>query len=130
MKLFDRLQRRIRGRGRVRVVALEEDGTAETGGDQTTVRPFVNVDRGTEGGRYACPCCGSVTLPSRGAFDLCPVCFWEDDGQDNHDANLVRGGPNGSASLTEARANFAAFGASDRVFLDRVRSPTSTEQPR
>jgi hypothetical protein len=27
-----------------------------------------------------------------------PVCFWEDDGQDDHDADLVRGGPNGALS--------------------------------
>ena len=45
-------------------------------------------------GRWAlpCPCCGFVTLPERGADDICPVCFWEDDGQDDHDADEVRGG--------------------------------------
>ncbi|WP_326608352.1 hypothetical protein OG930_04775 [Streptomyces sp. NBC_01799] len=26
---------------------------------------------------------------------MCPVCFWEDDGQGDHDADRVRGGPNG-----------------------------------
>jgi hypothetical protein len=43
----------------------------------------------------ACPCCAYLTLPQRGGFDLCPVCFWEDDGQDDLDASEVRGGPNG-----------------------------------
>jgi len=28
---------------------------------------------------YSCPCCGYLTLPERGAYDICPVCFWEDD---------------------------------------------------
>ncbi|WHO76586.1 MULTISPECIES: CPCC family cysteine-rich protein [Rhizobium] len=40
-----------------------------------------------------------------------PVCFWEDDGQDDHDAELVRGGPNGPLSLVQARLNFAESGA-------------------
>jgi cysteine-rich CPCC protein len=28
---------------------------------------------------YRCPCCGYLTLPARGEYDICPVCFWEDD---------------------------------------------------
>ena len=39
-----------------------------------------------EGGSVTCPCCGSLTLPAGGQYELCPVCFWEDDGQDDHDA--------------------------------------------
>jgi hypothetical protein len=37
---------------------------------------------------------------------MCPVCWWEDDGQDDRDADEVRGGPNGVLSLTQARANY------------------------
>lgn len=29
-----------------------------------------------------CPCCGYMTLDRRGAYDICPVCFWEDDGSE------------------------------------------------
>jgi Cysteine-rich CPCC len=58
-------------------------------------------------GDYACPCCGYLTLSSRGDFEICNVCFWEDDCQDDHDADAVRGGPNGNLSLTQARRNFA-----------------------
>ncbi len=29
--------------------------------------------------KYQCLCCGCKTLESRGKFDICPVCFWEDD---------------------------------------------------
>ncbi|WP_079038128.1 CPCC family cysteine-rich protein [Streptomyces sp. NBRC 110028] len=46
-------------------------------------------------------------------YESCPVCFWEDDGQDDHDADEVRGGPNRGLSLTEARPNFHAMGACD-----------------
>lgn len=94
--------------------------------DQTRSR-FINVVRGPDGGPYRCPCCASVTLPERGAYELCPVCFWEDDGQDEHDADRVRGGPNGPLSLTQARANYAAFSASDRAFLGDVRRPKPQE---
>lgn len=34
---------------------------------------------------------------------------WEDDGQDDADADLVRGGPNQSFSLVEARENFERY---------------------
>jgi hypothetical protein len=54
-------------------------------------------------GPYTCPCCGYRTLPTRGNYDLCPNCDWEDDGQDDHDSHLIRLGPNGGLSLDAAR---------------------------
>ncbi len=32
--------------------------------------------------RYACLCCGYKTLsePPPGTYDICEICFWEDDG--------------------------------------------------
>ena len=68
-------------------------------------RPFENLVRSRDGGPYRCPCCGFVTLSERGGDEICPVCFWEDDGQDDHGADNVRGGPNYSLSLSEARRN-------------------------
>ncbi|WP_316225424.1 CPCC family cysteine-rich protein [Bradyrhizobium sp. SZCCHNS3052] len=73
--------------------------------------------------RYRCPCCRFLTLGERGGFEICPVCYWEDDGQDDHDADLVRGGPNGALSLTEARANFKTHGASEAAHRACVRPP-------
>ena len=75
-----------------------------------------------------CLCCGSRTLTAPGVFELCPVCWWLDDGQDEADADVVRGGPNGSLSLTAARANFLAYGASDPRFLGRVRAALPAER--
>ena len=66
--------------------------------------PFTNVVRPPGEGPYACPCCRYVTLSERGGYEICPVCCWEDDGQDEHDATEVRGGPNYSLSLSAARA--------------------------
>jgi hypothetical protein len=93
------------------------------------VDPFVNVNRPAEGGPYPCPCCGYVTLPERGGWEICPVCFWEDDGQDDHDADEVRGGPNRSLSLTQARRNFAECGTSDERRRQFVRPPRDDEHP-
>ena len=76
-----------------------------------------------------CPCCGCKTLGARGDFEICPVCFWEDDGQDDHDADVVRGGPNGGLSLTQARANYRQFGACDTRSRANVRPPRLDELP-
>ena len=75
-----------------------------------------------------CPCCHYKTLHARSAFETCPVCFWEDDGQDDHDANEVRGGPNGVLSLEDARTAFTLHGASDPKFVRNVRPPLADGQ--
>ncbi|MEU6078704.1 CPCC family cysteine-rich protein [Micromonospora sp. NPDC047074] len=91
--------------------------------------PFVNVNRSPEDSQYACPCCGYLTLSERGGYEICDVCFWEDDGQDDHDAGRVRGGPNRNLSLLDARRNFAALGAADPKDLKHVRPPRPEERP-
>ena len=63
----------------------------------------------------------------RAGYEVCPVCFWEDDGQDDHDADEVRGGPNSDLSLTQARRNYRNFGACDRRSLEHVRKPSPEE---
>ncbi len=76
--------------------------------------------------RYACPCCGYLTLPVRGDYELCDVCFWEDGG---HDGDDDPDGPN-HISLNQGRVNFVAFGACDRADLDQVRPPLPEERSR
>jgi len=90
---------------------------------------FINIFKpSAEGVKYACPCCGFKTLSERGGYDICQVCFWEDDGQDNHDADDVRGGPNHTLSLTEARENYTRFRACEQRFLKHVRPPNDDEK--
>jgi hypothetical protein len=72
----------------------------------------------------ACPVCGYLTLRG-GPFDVCRVCFWEDDGGRDPHARSV---PNGM-TLAEGRSNFAAFGACDRRMLHLVRPPLPAEAP-
>lgn len=59
--------------------------------------------------RHQCPCCGYPTLDEVAMYCLCLLCFWEDDGQDDDNADRVRGGPNCDYSLSEARRNFKEF---------------------
>ena len=58
------------------------------------------------GVRYPCPCCGYPMLSERGGYEICRLCNWEDDGQDDPHAEEVWGGTNGSYSLAQARMNF------------------------
>src|SRR5256885_1485861 len=93
------------------------------------VMTFHNINKSTENRpTYRCPCCGCLTLCGRAGFEICPVCFWEDDGQDDHDADEIRGGPNADLSLTQARQNVSEFGASDRKFLQNFRKAKPEEK--
>jgi hypothetical protein len=46
-----------------------------------------------------------------------PVCWCEDDGQEDGEASEVRLTVNGQLSLKQARANYTHFGASHPHFL-------------
>ena len=74
-----------------------------------------NVVAGAEGGPYTCPCCGHPTLGERGAYEICDECGWEDDGQDDADSDVVRGGANGRLSLDQARREFVECDGSPRL---------------
>ena len=76
----------------------------------------------------ACQACGNFTISEHGSYDICPVCFWEDDGlYDNPDE--IWGGPNKNLSLTQARKNFQDFGACDKEMLKHVRAAKDSELP-
>src|SRR5437870_1668157 len=59
------------------------------------------------GRRFTCPCCGYPTLGGRATYEICYLCWWEDDGQDDENADEIAHGPNAGFSLTRARENFA-----------------------
>lgn len=70
-----------------------------------------------------CPCCGYQTLPEGkpGSYEVCPVCYWQDDplqfGDLEHvsDANHV--------SLREARQNFQECGACQPELVEKTQDP-------
>ena len=79
--------------------------------------------------RYPCPCCGYLTLPEPppGTYEICKVCFWEDDGVQFNDPDY-EGGAN-EVSLRQARDNYREFVVSQLRFRANVRPPRSDEQP-
>jgi hypothetical protein len=77
---------------------------------------------------YRCPCCGFRTLTAPESMQLCPVCWWEDDGQEDADASEVRLTVNGALSLDEARGYYREIGAAHPRFLRYVRKPLASEQ--
>ena len=80
--------------------------------------------------KYACLCCGFLTLDEEppGTFETCPVCFWEDDDVQFEDPDLA-GGAN-ELSLNESKSNFRLFGAIDKKSLGFVRKPLDSEYPK
>lgn len=77
--------------------------------------------------KYPCACCGFLTLkdPANGSFEICPVCFWENDNVQNDDPSFP-GGAN-RPSLLEARRNFTQFGAVEERLVAFVRPPRPDE---
>lgn len=77
--------------------------------------------------KYTCPCCGYRTLEKEppGTFQICKICFWEDDNIQLHKPDY-KGGSN-EISLREAQKNFLAFGASRKRFLNYVKKPSNKD---
>ncbi|WP_447765129.1 CPCC family cysteine-rich protein [Sphingopyxis panaciterrae] len=78
---------------------------------------------------FPCPCCRYLTIEESARYEVCPVCFWEDDGQGDEDVDEIRGGPNGHLSLSKARENFNRSGACEESFRANVRAPFQQELP-
>lgn len=94
---------------------------------------------------HTCLCCGYKTLESRGEYDICPVCFWEDDRYidfnkedfpslyDDSDPTLEElldeeSGANHGLTLRQGRENYLMFGACEKSMLPHVRSPKDDER--
>ncbi|NLP29008.1 MAG: hypothetical protein GX370_09680 [Clostridia bacterium] len=78
--------------------------------------------------KFACPCCGYKTLMEEppGTYDICRVCFWEDDAVQYYDPDH-KGGANG-VSLRQGQKNYLKFGACKKDLLKYVRSPKEGEE--
>jgi hypothetical protein len=77
--------------------------------------------------KHQCPCCNYYTLDGKsGTFEICPVCYWEDDNIQADDPDY-KGGAN-SISLNEARKNYRKLGAMAKEYVNSVRAPTEDEK--
>lgn len=77
--------------------------------------------------RHTCPGCGFPSLAARGGFDICDICNWEDDGQDDQASSILAGlqvdgilmaGPNGRLSLKDNRINIGRMLESNMALTD------------
>ena len=119
MPLATRWRARFGHPGRVAGVVRGPEDDPELSDDELVARRTAwfesyttqrNVVAPRSGERYTCPCCGHRTLDERGGEEICSRCDWQDDGQDDHDSDVVRGGPNRRLSLDDARRAFVTNG--------------------
>ncbi|MBD3757803.1 MAG: hypothetical protein IE924_06935 [Microbacterium sp.] len=76
---------------------------------------------------HPCPCCGHLTLGQPpGSYELCPVCFWEDDAVQLRWPTFP-GGAN-RPSLIDSQRAYALFGAMEDRFVKHVRRASEAEQ--
>jgi hypothetical protein len=59
-------------------------------------------------------------------WDICPVCFWEDDVIVG-DRDSIASPANRGMSVAEAQANFILLGVADPKLAGYVRAPTADE---
>jgi hypothetical protein len=72
-----------------------------------------------------CACCGFNTIGEKGNYEICPICYWEDDGVQEADP-WFEGGAN-VASLYQAQLDFQTYGVMEERFISNVRKPSSND---
>ena len=93
------------------------------GGIMVSVLPLLK--KKDEPKKYKCPCCGYFTFEKKErTYDICPVCFWEEDAlleaDEPSDANH-------GLTLSQAQKNYQSFGACEKESLKFVRGPKPEE---
>ncbi len=74
-----------------------------------------------------CPCCGYRIFREEtiSTYDICPICFWEDESLVKKSIDEAYG-PN-HVSLTQAQRNFLDFGAKEKKTEENTREPKEDE---
>ena len=99
--------------------------------------------------KYKCLCCGYITLETRGVYDICPVCFWEDDAYlyvdeqgdikgSYYETNEIPeeilmdipSGANHGLTLREGRENYKKYKVCEKSMKKYVRKPKKKEYPK
>ncbi len=73
---------------------------------------------------FFCFCCGWKSMTEEtggGSYEICQVCFWEDDGSQDADPEYA-GGAN-EPCLYDCRANYDKYGAVEERFKSNVKQP-------
>ena len=70
-------------------------------------------------GLMQCDCCDYFTIPMGDDYEICPICFWEQDAfgiaEPSEPSNANHG-----ITLSQGRANFLALGACTERFFRNV----------
>lgn len=94
------------------------------GGALVSILPLVK--KRDEPKKYKCPCCGFYTFEKKEhAYDICPVCFWEDDPVQFANPTMENGANH--VSLATARINYKHFSACDAEMKKYVRGVKKDE---
>lgn len=77
--------------------------------------------------KYFCSCCkyNSLTNKEQGSYEICRICFWEDDPIQYQDKNYAAGANN--VSLIQAQENFEKFGACTKEAIKYTQKPTDLD---
>ncbi|MCP3656364.1 CPCC family cysteine-rich protein [Herbaspirillum sp.] len=74
---------------------------------------------------FTCPCCGYEVFPTPpGSYDICPICFWEDDELQLYYPHVHGANP---ASLIESQVNVVQFGACNKEMAKNTRKVTEDD---
>lgn len=57
---------------------------------------------------FTCPCCWFPTIEEKNSFEICFICNWEDDWQDDNNQFEILWWPNWNLSLNDARNNISS----------------------
>lgn len=95
-----------------------------------------------------CLCCGYFTIENRAEFDICPVCFWEDDAYlvfDKESDSIralyyeaenieeeklldIPSGANHGLTLRQGKENYRKYGACEKDMQKYTRKPKKCER--
>ena len=74
-----------------------------------------------------CDCCDYFTISEGQSYEICPVCFWEQDFCGITEPNEPSG-PNHGLTLFQGRKNFGEFGACEKRFISEVITDTERKK--
>ena len=74
--------------------------------------------------RYQCPICGNYTLDVKNEYNICPICFWEDDGSEAYPDEDY--GPN-HISFNDAKRLWNKNGFINETYRKFIRRPFGIE---
>ena len=64
---------------------------------------------------YPCPCCNYLTIEDKWDDEICPVCFWQDDGGYENNYSSAN-----KMFLRDGKENYLKYGCMDIRFINNI----------